>query len=180
MLTSKFFSYVRTYLFAGKLTQDQVDGMNVLYAACEAAGMSDYRQVAYLLATTYHETAKTMQPIAEYGKGCGKAYGLPIGGLVYYGRGYCQLTWLANYKKMSPIVGLDLVKNPDLAMKPDIAAKIIVHGMMTGMFTGKRLSNYIVCGKEPDYYQARRIINGMDKATTIQSYAEIFEKALTQ
>lgn len=179
LATKDFFDNIRNKLFGGKLNQSQVSGLNSLILTAEAMGMSDYRQIAYLLATAFHETAFTMQPIAEYGKGRGKKYSEVINGKVYYGRGYCQLTWIDNYRKMSSVVCVDLVKNPDLAMESDIAAKIIVHGMMVGSFTGKKLGDYIKCGKKPDYIGSRRIINGVDKASLIASYASIFEEALS-
>ena len=49
----------------------------------------DLRWLAYAFATTFHETSKEMQPISEYGKGSGAAYGRPdpTTGLLL-GRGY--------------------------------------------------------------------------------------------
>lgn len=44
----------------------------------------------------------------------------------YKGRGYIQLTGKYNYKKAGDALGLDLVKHPELAEKPEIAAKIAV------------------------------------------------------
>lgn len=45
-------------------------------------------------------------------------------GYKYRGRGYIQLTGKSNYEKYSSAAGVDLVKNPDLANDPAIAAKI--------------------------------------------------------
>lgn len=44
----------------------------------------------------------------------------------FKGRGYIQLTGRSNYQMASDALGLDLVNNPDLAAKPEIAAKIAV------------------------------------------------------
>ncbi len=75
-----------------------------------------------MLATAYWETAQTMEPIEEYGKGAGRPYGEPDPATeqTYYGRGYVQLTWLPNYEKASKEIydiefdagGVDLVNNP--------------------------------------------------------------------
>ena len=57
-------------MFNGLETYHQVDGMNYILDTWEDAPPSDdLRWLAYALATTYHETAATMLPIAEYGYG---------------------------------------------------------------------------------------------------------------
>lgn len=164
-----FFDHVRR--FFGPLSQPQVDGFMVILNATLSLPM---RHRAYVLATVWHETAQTMQPIAEYGKGKGKPYGKPAGphGKAYYGRGYVQLTWLANYQKAALATGRDLVANPDLAMEPDIASVILVRGMTEGWFTGKKLSDFT------SYTAMRAIVNGTDKAALIAGHAEVFEDAL--
>lgn len=165
-------------VFGTSLSQKQVDGMELILTEAQMRGVG-LRHLAYILATVYHETARTMQPIAEFGKGKGRKYGVPAGphGHVYYGRGYVQLTWLENYQKASGAVGVDLVKNPDRAMEPRIAFVIMFKGMEEGWFTGKKLTDYIL-GTKTDYKNARRIINGTDKAALIAGYAVAFEKAL--
>lgn len=143
--------------------------------------------LAYVLATSYHETAATMQPIEEYGKGAGHSYGAPdpVTGQAYYGRGYVQLTWKDNYQKASDVVinfntmknDADLVNCPDLALTPWVAAQVAINGMANGWFTGKKLGDYLT-PTSTDYVNARRIINGTDKAQTIAAYAEECEAAL--
>jgi predicted chitinase len=54
----------------------------------------------------------------------GKFGNSPTEGFAYRGRGYNQLTYKSQYKKYSEILGLDLVKNPDLVNDPKIAAKV--------------------------------------------------------
>lgn len=171
------YDLIRKNLFAGKLTQSQVNGIEHIIKAANDGGIVDKRHLAYMLATAYHETARTMQPVEEIGKGKGKAYGTAIDGRVYYGRGYVQLTWLANYKTMAKLLGVDLVKNPSLACDPDIAAKVMLQGMTRGLFTGRKLSDYISSLK-CDYVNARRIINSTDKADLIAGYARVFDEAL--
>jgi len=48
------------------------------------------------------------------------------GGHRYIGRGYFQLTGIANYKAYSEYLKLDLVNNPDLALREDIAILIVI------------------------------------------------------
>ena len=172
MSRTEFYARVRP-IFGGSLSQKQVDGIEVLLAATSSMPVTHR---AYLLATAMHETASTMQPIAEYGKGRGKAYGKPgKHGQAQYGRGYVQLTWDKNYEKADKALGLNgaLLRDFNLAMQPTIAAQILVRGCEEGWFTGKSLDDYL-----PDYVQARRVVNGTDKAQLIAGYAREFEDAL--
>ena len=141
--------------------------------------LDDLRQCAYFLATIEHETAHTYRPVEEYGKGAGHAYGKPDPrtGQTYYGRGYVQITWLSNYGHLGQVLGLDLINHPELALAPHTSYQIASQGMTKGLFTGRRLSNYIN-NEKCDYVNARRIINGLDKADKIASRAEHFEECL--
>ena len=181
-----FFTRIRP-LFDGTIAQSQVDGMTAILDAWEAwvSGNADIapniRWLAYALATAFHETARTMQPISEYGSGVGRDYGTPdlVTHQVYYGRGLIQLTWKANYQVQSARLGEDLVGQPDLALRPDLAANIMLHGMAAGSFTGRRLGQFF--GANPahdDPVGARRIINGTDQATPIASYHRLFLTAV--
>jgi predicted chitinase len=98
-------------------------------------------------------------------------------GKTWLGRGLVQLTHKANYARMGPIVGVDLVANPKLAMEEDIAVKIMFEGMARGLFTGKKLADYFT-SKTSDWVNARKIINGLDRAEDIASYAHRFYDAL--
>lgn len=185
---AKFFDSIRKGPFPGHLTDDQVRGTGALLDAIEAHGVTDNRWAAYMLATAYHETAHTMLPIEEYGHGRSHVYGRPTGPwhCIYDGRGDVQLTFEANYihatKRLRElgVIGadIDLDRNPDLAMRPDIAAAIMIYGMIEGWFTGKKLGDYIN-DKRTDYAGARHIINGTDRAALIAGYAVQFAEDLT-
>jgi predicted chitinase len=143
--------------------------------------MTDLRWVGYGLATTYHECAGRWQPIAEFDKGKGRKYGSPdpVTGHVYYGRGYVQLTWADNYKAMGKVVGVDLYQDPDAAMIPEVAYKIMSYGMRNGSFTGVGLQRYFN-SERTDPVSARKIINGMDKAELIAGYYDKFMRILEE
>jgi len=187
-----FFAAVRSSLFGGRLNQSQVEGMDALLDA--APDDMPLEQLAYCLATAYHETARTMQPIKEFGgtayykrmydiQGDRPAKARELGNLTpgdgakFAGRGYVQLTGRSNYVRASKEVGFDLVGNPDLAMQLGIAAVIMYSGMKGGWFTGKKLSDYFKPGLS-DPYNARRIINGLDRAAEIAEYHRKFLVAL--
>src|SRR5881275_1515386 len=75
IVRAKFFDNVRDKLFHGFLSRKQVEGMNAILDNWEKHELKDKRWLAYMLATTYHETSFRMQPIEEYGKGENRDYG---------------------------------------------------------------------------------------------------------
>lgn len=149
-------------------------------------------KMAYDLATSYWETAGTMLPVREaYWVENAEAWRKKnLRYYPYYGRGYVQLTWDFNYKKATEYfkkvlkIDVDFVKNPDLVMNKEYAAIILFVGSEQGWFTGKKLDDYIDEIDESDaedlqeYKNARRVINGTDKALEIANLAILFEKAL--
>lgn len=173
-----FFGRIRHSLFGGSLNQGQVDGMNFMLDVYERDyNWPDLRWLAYAFATAFHETAFTMQPIKEYGS---QSYLQSKPYYPYFGRGYVQLTWEDNYRKMGSKLGVDLLgANKDKALDPQIAAKVMYVGMRDGDFTGKRLENYFSATVD-DPINARRIINGTDKASTIANYHADFLTALKE
>ena len=173
-----FFDAVRSPVFHG-LADAQVVGCEAILAEAEHRQITDLRFVAYMLATTFWETARTMQPVREIGQGRGHAYGIadPVTHQVYYGRGLVQLTWKTNYAKMSAVCGVDLVADPDRALQLDVAVKILFEGMLRGLFTGKKLGDAFNADLT-DWVGARRIINGTDQAHTIAVVAQQFSTAL--
>ena len=195
-MTAGGFEIIR--LKFGSLSQDAVDNINLIVETCEKYNLS-YPQSAYVLASITWETARTFKAIAEYGKGKGRKYGTlytnskgqkyGIAGSdgstylysdyphLYYGRGFVQLTWFDNYKFAGEQLGIDLINNPDLALQPKYAAEILVKGSANGWFTSKKLSDYIN-DKSKSYYQARQVINGLDKAQQIADIAVVMERAL--
>lgn len=185
-----FYNSIRASLFNGRLTPKQVEGINFKLDAFDRAGITDDRWRAYMLATSYHETDKTMQPIEEYGKGRGRPYGRKIKynrqsythpNKIYYGRGDVQLTWYENYELMGRLLNIPLLEQPELALNPEISARIMIEGMTKGKsnrgdFTGVSLETYFNSTKN-DPVNARRIINGLDKAELIAGYYYKFLEA---
>lgn len=186
-----YFDTVRASLFGGKLESGQVHGMEAILDEWDAHSINaDLRKLAYMLATVFHECNKTMQPITEYGTVAyfnkyepGTRIGKNLGntqkgdGYKYRGRGFVQLTGRPNYLKAGTKLGIDLINQPDKALELAVATQIMFAGMSEGWFTGKKLSHYFN-GTTVDYVQARRIINGIDKAELIAGYALKFHKAL--
>lgn len=189
-----FFNALReSRILGAAIDQSEVDGISAILAACGAENWGK-KWTAYALATAYHETAGTMQPIRERGgpqyltnkydvRGDNPARARRFGntapgdGVRYCGRGFVQLTWKSNYTKAAERTGFPLEGNPDLAMRVDIAAEIMTKGMSEGWFTGKKLGDYIT-NEATDFVGARRIINGVDCAAKIAGHAIVFRDAL--
>jgi hypothetical protein len=179
-----FFSALRK--LTGPLNQVQVDTVNGLLASAAHWPTS---WLADGLATAWHEAR--FEPVEEIGKGRGKRYATPgarsngqigpvYGGDAPYGRGLVQVTWVDNYEWLDAAAaqeGLiskgDLLKDFSLALRPDIAALALVKGMEDGAYTTRKLADYLPneVGTEPQFIEARRIINGTDHAELIAGYA---------
>jgi putative chitinase len=182
MNRKKFYDAVRAKLFGGNLTASQVQGIEEILDEWEKRKLTDLRWLSYMLATAKHETNATMQAVRE-------AYWLSeewrkthLRYWPFYGRGLVQLTWETNYAKMSKVIGLDLVADPDLALEIDYAVQIMFEGMLradtgVGDFTGASLEQFFNA-KTDDPVNARRIINGLDKAQLVAAYHYDFLTAL--
>lgn len=174
IIRESFFKAIHSNLFEFGMSQKQVDGIESMLNEWERRGFADLRWLAYILATVYHETGKTMQPVKEYGS---EKYLKSKKYYPYYGRDLVQTTWLANYEKVKHFTGIDVVANPDLIANLDVSATVAIEFMNKGYYTGKKLSDYFNDNKE-FWIDARRIINGQDKANLIASYGHEFFSAL--
>ncbi len=195
-----FFSSIRANPFGGRLNEAQVRGIELVLDSYQrqASGI-DMRHLAYILATAFHETAATMQPVRETLaasddaaiRNLDRAYAAGKLGQVktpywrrdadgksWLGRGLVQLTHRRNYVAMSALTGIDLVAQPERAMEPEVSALILIEGMREGSFTGRRLSHYFN-GRQADWEGARAIINGRDRAAPIAAHGRRFHAALT-
>jgi putative chitinase len=190
MNRQKFFEEYRRHW--GALSQGQVDGLGRLLAFLEAdSEMADLRWQAYLLATAKHETADTFEPICERGStdyfiarywnrlGVRQALGNTgqSDAYRYCGRGYVQITGRRNYGLFTRRLGVDLLAEPDRALKPELAYRIASDGMRCGLFTGRRLNHYFTPLTE-DWLNARKVINGLDRAGLVAGYGQRFFAAL--
>lgn len=191
-----FFDQVRASLFSGSLKQKQVNGLTALLDYWEDKHASkDDRWLAYILGTAYHEVDKRMQPIDEYGTnayfmmmydktGARPTVAAQLGnteegdGAKFHGRGFVQLTGRRNYKDWQDRLGVNLINNPEKAKDLETATAIIFEGMRLGTFTAKKLSDYFNDDEE-DWVNARRTVNGTNKAQLIAGHAKAFYAAIS-
>lgn len=199
-----FYDNVRNAPFPNMLTQPQVDGMNVILDEWDKRGLTEPSWLAYMLATAFHETAHWMQPVIEtrraseptnpsvdtaiarldnaFNSGKLKWVKTPYwrkdaDGMSWLGRGFVQLTHKTNYQNAEAKTGIPCTTQPELMLQAAPAATVMFGGMIGGWFTGKKLSDYLGNGKV-DFVNARRIINGLDRADDIAGYANSFLTAV--
>lgn len=180
--------YTALRRITGRLDERQVETINGLMSAAPHWPIGF---MAYGMATAWHEAR--LAPIHELGgpkylakydtgtlaKVLGNTPEADGDGVLYAGRGLVQLTGKTNYAKAGARLGIDLIANPDLALRPDVATRILVWGMETGAFTGRKLSNYMIDrGTHEAFIRCRRIINGTDKCDLIAQYADEMQEAL--
>lgn len=191
-----FFDRARNVdLLGPSLSASEVAGCNAILDACASWPIA---WTAYGLATAYHETAGTMEPILERGGSeyLRRNYDVtgrdperarrhgnvrPGDGVLFAGRGLVQLTWQVNYAKAAKLTGVDLLAAPEKAMQLPLAAKILEGGMREGWFTGRKLAQFLPTvghGKRDQFVKARAIINGSDRADLIAEVAMDFQEAL--
>ncbi|MGV1790984.1 hypothetical protein [Rhizobium sp. A37_96] len=203
---AKFFAAVRPSLFAGRLSTNQVNGIEAILDAWQAKPF-DTRWLAYMLATAYHETDNTMCAISEnlnysaaglratfpkyftaaqataYARQperiANHAYANRMGnGSEASGDG-----WRYRGRGLVQITGNDnyakygISDDPDKALDPQKAVEILFDGMINGRFTGKKLADFF-SATGTDWVGARKIINGTDRAADLAGYAKKFLAAL--
>lgn len=189
----------RTNILGPVLTKEEVSGTEYTLAAM--AGRFPLSWATYTLATEYHETAATMAPILERGgasyfrrmydiQGDRPAKARELGNLApgdgakYAGRGEIQTTGKNNYiraqKELAKVgIIVDLVNHPEHILRQDASTMAMILGMRDGWYTGKALRDYIPAKATRQHYiNARRIVNGTDRAADIADIALVFQRAL--
>jgi putative chitinase len=199
MNRAKFFDAIRP-MFPGGLTEKQV---KVVEAILDRADGLKVDHLAYIFGTGFGEakltpTRENMNYSAarirqvwpsrpEAAKFAGKpkalansVYGGRLGnrpgtddGWDYRGGGIDQLTGRANFEKVG------IADKPEKILQPEFAAWSIVHGMTTGRYTGRKLSDFDGANGF-DFVRARAIVNGDVKLNgkKYAGYALSFKAAL--
>lgn len=205
MNSSIFFDKVRSDVFGGSLSQPQVNGLNALLDAFQRFDVTNAHHAANILAQVHHETGGYMSPIKEtvyashsdknpsdatviarlnkaYAEGKLPWVSTPYWRDGWFGRGMIQITHKDNYQKVGDALGIDLVADRDRALELETSAAIAVVGMLTGLFTGKKLGDYSFPASldASPKSNPRRIVNGEDGTDKkIAATHRLFYNALT-
>lgn len=183
------FNELRNPLFQGRISQVQVDSVNGILDECQKQGVTNLDMIAYMIGTGWGECR--LRPVREgfkktdkearafirrqYRKSGGKRYKYVkiVNDHMYYGRGLVQLTHDFNYELWG------ILHNPDKALEPAFAAKVLVVGMLEGSYNGRRKGlAYYLDRPEPDWENARRTVNIRDRWQDFERYAQVVKKAL--
>lgn len=155
----------------GTMDATQKESIEEIIRAFDKYGDKDLNKLAYILGTARHES--NFRPIEERRASSSQTEVYNRQNKYwytgYYGRGFVQLTWQNNYQKMSDLLNVNFVDNPSLVLKTKYAARILVQGMIEGSFTRKKLDTYINA-QEQDFFNARKTVNGTDRADRIKGY----------
>ncbi len=210
MNRTTFLAYARRAPFGGRLMQSQIDGVNAIldeWDRRQSTGkVIDNRWLAYLLATVFHETGGTMQPVIEnlnysaerltevwpsrfptiasakpFARNPRKLANKVYGGRM--GNTGPDDGWLYRGRGLPQITGKEnyekfgLAKTPEKAAEMATAIRILFDGMIGGLFTGVKLADHFN-QVDNNPVGARKIVNGADKVKLIAGYYRNFLDAL--
>jgi hypothetical protein len=201
-------------VFGTSLSQAQVEGTNAFIDSAIRNKVGDPWAVALIGANIYHETGGYMLPVKEtvyrssknknpsdadviarldnaWRRGQLKWVKTPYWRDGWFGRGPVQTTHERNYRKMGARLGVDLIEHPELLLDPKIGADSAVVGMAEGLYTGKKIDDYVLPRdlengltrdkKDGWKRHPRRIINGKDGTDAdIAAYTRAFHAALVE
>lgn len=159
----------------GQRSANRATSAAAIVEAAKARGLSR-EQIAYVLATAEHESAgfSTLEEFddgTKYENRADLQNTRPGDGPRFKGRGYVQLTGRGNYTSYARITGFELVKLPTVLMnRAALSVFVIVDGMSRGAYTGRRLDEFVSAGRA-DFVNARRVVNGLDRAEKIAGQA---------
>ena len=172
-VTNKYTALVEKAVSALKLNADQKASALAITLALSAARTElNNKLAAYLIATAFVDA--NLVPAVEKASTDAKVQAVQakyttIG---FQGRGFVHFTGAYNYNRYSTQFKLGLAGNPDLLLKADVAANILVNGALSGFITGQKIEKFIPTTGSVDLIAARTAINGNYLAAQVKQIAE--------
>ena len=163
------------------LSDSMKPGIGSIFDAWEKSGDSSKERLAYVLATARRESMETFKPVREAPR-CGseECRERVIGEMLrkraeasgraprsnyaaadakgnrYYGRGFIQITTLDSYRAAAKRTGLPLVESPDTALDANVAALLLVRGMLEGWHGSRKPLSFYLNERKLDWIETRQ------------------------
>lgn len=132
-------------------------------AALDARGIWERDVARGVIATVAIETASTFAPVREAFWASEEWRRANLSYYPHYGRGHGQLTHVGNYERAGTAIGVDLVADPDVALRPDVSYRVLAWMFATWGVPSKdgaRWYSLVELCRERDWEWVRRVIQG--------------------
>ena len=133
------------------LVVEALAALQILDPAVEVAAIASIGSAGYLFAPEKEQgTASYFRRVYEFDRTLGNSE--PGDGARYCGRGFIPLVGRAEYARFGKLVGVDLVAEPELALDPAVAARLLAYAFM--------LKGVPKATAEDDWVKVRQLIHG--------------------
>lgn len=133
------------------LVVEALEGLQLLEPAVEVAAIASIGAESYLFAPEKEPgSAAYFRRMYEFDRSLGNHE--PGDGAKYCGRGFVPLLGRSGYARFGKLVGADLLEQPDLALEPAVAARILAYDFM--------LKGVAKAAAEDDWVKVRRLVHG--------------------
>jgi len=133
------------------LVEQALTDLQIRDTAVEVAAIATIGAESYLFAPEKEPGSEAyFRRMYEFDRSLGNVE--PGDGVKYCGRGFIPLVGRSEYARFGKLVGVDLVAQPDLALDPSVAARILAYDFM--------LKGVPKAAAEGDWVKVRRLVHG--------------------
>lgn len=133
------------------LVVEALQSLKILDPATEAAAIATIGTEGYTFAPERQPGSEAyFRRMYEFKRSLGNTE--PGDGARFCGRGFIPILGRAEYAQYGKLIGADLIENPDLALEPVHAAKILAYSFM--------LKGVPKAANEDDWVKVRKLVSG--------------------
>jgi len=133
------------------LVIEALEALKILDPTMEVAAIATIGSASYLFAPEKEPGSEAyFRRMYEFDRSLGNVESGD--GAKYCGRGYVPLLGRSEYARFGKLVGADLVEQPDLALDPAVAARVLAYALM--------LKGVPKAAAEDDWVKVRRLVHG--------------------
>jgi hypothetical protein len=133
------------------LLVEALEALKILDPAVEVAAIASIGAESYLFAPEKEPgTEAYFRRMYEFDRSLGNVE--PGDGVKYCGRGFIPILGRSEYARFGKLVGADLIDEPDLALDPPVAARLLAYDFM--------LKGVPKAAAEDDWVKVRRLVHG--------------------